>query len=371
MTPKAIVRAACALSCFLPWSCLLAQPSQKPTLDPAVTAGGRDWTLADFRHSYLNQRILILQGNNVAGGGSLGGWQPVKQGKDGSFKTDYKGAFIDFRYKDQTPRIVAIRESSGGGMEVPKEGQKNALGETLSDSDIVNPYVDVFVQFDDGQIAKYTNFVSLIRGRSIKYFDLDSDLWDTEFMLVADRDAHAQIVARNLPSTIGQRVYAVHDSMLFGPDISPAELLDMTSRQKKQARDVPLLTPMTIVAAKYNDRYDFIVWKLRLDNGREVIAASRYRDEDVSKNGNDNSFLGRSMSSLLLKIPSNLTSQEIEAIRSRKIFRGMSRQAVYYSWGVTKENNYGSGGKQLVYGENQFVYLDNSGIVTDWQSLDR
>jgi hypothetical protein len=166
-------------------------------------------------------------------------------------------------------------------------------------------------------------------------------------------------------------VYAVHDSLLFGPDISPAELLDLGSRLTKQIRDVPLLTPMTIVAAKYNDRYDFIVWKLRLDNGREVITASRYRDEDVSKNGNDNSFLGRSISTLLLKVPSNLTPQEITAIRSRKIFRGMSRQAVYCSWGVTKENNYGSGGKQLMYGESQFVYLNNSGIVTDWQSLNR
>jgi hypothetical protein len=191
MTPKAIVRAACVLSCFLPWSCLLAQQSQKPTLHPAATAGGRDWTLADFRHSYLDQRILILKGKDT-GGGSLGGWQPVKQGKDGSFNDDYsKGAFIDFRYKDQTPKIIAIRESSVGGMEVPKEGQKNAMGETLSDNDIVNPSVDVFVQFDDGQIAKYMSIVSLIRDRSIENFDQDPDFWDMEFMLVADRDAHA------------------------------------------------------------------------------------------------------------------------------------------------------------------------------------
>jgi hypothetical protein len=111
--------------------------------------------------------------------------------------------------------------------------------------------------------------------------------------------------------------------------------------------------------------------KLRLNGGREVLSASRYRDEDISRNGNDNSFLGRSAGTLLLTIPLNLTPQDIAAISSRKVFRGMPRQAVFYSWGKTAENDYGKGGKQLVYGENQFVYLNNDGIVTDWQSLDR
>ena len=128
---------------------------------------------------------------------------------------------------------------------------------------------------------------------------------------------------------------------------------------------------MTIVAAKYIDRYDLIIWKLQLDSGRFVIGASRYRDEDVSANRNDNSFLGRSIGTLLLNIPPNLTEREISAIRDRKIFRGMSRQAVIYSWGSASENDYGKGGKQLVYGDNQFVYLDNTGKVTDWQTIDR
>jgi hypothetical protein len=35
----------------------------------------------------------------------------------------------------------------------------------------------------------------------------------------------------------------------------------MGRRLTEQIRDIPLLTPMTIVGAKYNDRYDFIVWK--------------------------------------------------------------------------------------------------------------
>jgi hypothetical protein len=353
---------------FLLLSCLSAQLPDKPT--PEVKSAARDWTLADFRHSYLNQRILILQGHDTRG--SLGGWEPIKQSSDSSFIVDNsKGAYINFRYKDQTPRIIAIRESSGGGMKTPKEGQKNAMGKTVSDDDIVNPSVEVIVQFDDGQMAKYTSIVSLIRDRSIKRVNQTSDFWEMEFMLVSLRDSHAEAVARNLPLTIGQKVYAVHDSLLFGVDITSEDLLDFGSRHTKRVKDFPLLTPMTIVAAKYNDRYDFIVLELRLDDGREVMGASRYRDEDVSKNGNDNSLLGRSTSTLLLKVPASLTSQEIAAISARKIVRGMTRQAVFYSWGVTEENDYGKGGRQLVYGDSQFVYLDNSGKVTDWQSVGR
>jgi len=127
MSPQELVRSASALSYFLLLSRLSAQLPDKPV--PQVKpAGGRewysfnaarDWTLADFRHSYLNQRILILKGTD-AGRGSLGGWQPVTQASDGSFTDDYgKGAFINFKYKDQTPTIIDIRENSVGLLEKP------------------------------------------------------------------------------------------------------------------------------------------------------------------------------------------------------------------------------------------------------------
>ena len=48
----------------------------------------------------------------------------------------------------------------------------------------------------------------------------------------------------------------------------------------------------------------------------------------------------------------------------------MSKDALFYSIGVTiDENDWGKGGKQLIYGANVFVNLDQAGRVTDWQSL--
>lgn len=358
---------------------VLAQQPQSRAPATAKKAAA-ELTLRQFRQMFLNQRILILKGSMIPDprallrklrnekdadeDGSLGGWQPMKQGPDGSFKNDFdKGAFIPYKYKDQTPKVIDIRENAV--LEQAKEGQKNALGETVTDNDIVNPSVRIIVQFDDGLLAEYSSIVSLILDQQ----SYSPDHWDMEFMLASVRDGHAEIMRRNLQSTIGQKVYAIHDSLLFTADITPEDLLDLGKRETKRLDDVTLLSPMTIVAANYNDRYDFVVWKLRLSDGREIISAARYQD-DFIETGNAPSFLKRVTGTLLLSVPPSLTTQEISAIRARKIFRGMSRQALLYSWGAGSENDYGRGGKQLVYG-NQFVYLDNNGRITDWQTVNR
>jgi len=326
---------------------------------PAKKGAPSELSLRQFRQIFLNQRIVILKGHDI---GSLAGWQPMKRGRDG-FEDDlgFRGAFIPYKYKDQTPTVIDIRENAV--LEQPKEGQKNALGETVTDNDIINPDVKIIVQFDDGQLAKYSSIVSLIMDQQ----SYSPDHWDMEFMLASVRDAHAEIMKQNLQSTIGQKLYAVHDSLLFPTDITPEDLLDLGKRETKKLDDVTLLSPMTIVATSYNDRYDFVVWKLRLSDGREIISAARYQD-DLSEAGNAPSFLRRVAGTLLLNVPPNLTAEEISAIGNRKIFRGMSRQALLYSWGAASENDYGRGGKQLVYGK-QFVYLDMNGRVTDWQTV--
>ena len=37
----------------------------------------------------------------------------------------------------------------------------------------------------------------------------------------------------------------------------------------------------------------------------------------------------------------------------------------------TKENDWGRGGKQLIYSDTFFVYVNNDDKVEDWQSLTR
>lgn len=194
MNPKALVRAARVLTSLLIWSYLpaVAQQPHNPTTKSAPTAkaDSKDWTLGEFRKKYLSQRILILRGNDIRG--FLGGWEPFKLGSDGAFYQPRFGdpdfnpsAYISFQYKDQTPMIIAIRQSAEGSRS-PKQAQENAMGEALREDDIVNPHVDVFVRFDDGQLAEYENLVSNIRDRYARAADPDQDLWDMEFMLVSD-----------------------------------------------------------------------------------------------------------------------------------------------------------------------------------------
>ena len=327
----------------------------------------KDWTLGQFRAKYLGQRVLILHGHDIAG--SLAGWQPVLQNPDGSLRDDFKGgAFISFKYKEQIPTIVAIQSRA-------KKTSNNIMGDPVNNDNEINPNVTIIFQFDDGRLAKDFDYVSAFAGHyTMRGNEMcrplcnpDQDRWEMPIMLVSERDAHAPIIAQNLPNTIGRKVYAIHQSLVFGLNITPDEVLNQGG-YGKTLEDVPLLTPMTIVGANYNPRYDFIAWKLRLPDGREIISASRYRDDASSNVGNDNSFLGRSIGSPLTAVPPNLTPREVEAIKGKKIVRGMSRRAVFYSWGVASENDYGRGGKQLVYGDNQFVYLDPDGKVTDWQS---
>jgi hypothetical protein len=50
----------------------------------------------------------------------------------------------------------------------------------------------------------------------------------------------------------------------------------------------------------------------------------------------------------------------------------MRRRTLYYVVGFPdKENNWGRGGKQLMYGNRLLFYLDENERVVDWQSVDR
>lgn len=336
-----------------------------------VTAFGqqKNWTLGRFRTKFVGQRIVIMQGSEIAG--MLEGWRPALQDADGSYRDDYTSNGIIYKYKDQEPTVVEVQTLASATMPVAAK----TVGDRQTDDNLENPSVKVYVRFDNGQLAQFQSIPSLITDQRVNeeprscrpLCNPDQDRWDMQLLLASERDAHAAVITQNLPGIIGRKVYAIDRSLIFSLDVTPEQIL-RSDRDEKQLHDIPLLTPMTIVAADYNTRYDLIVWKLRLPNGREVLSASRYRDDPASNVGNDNSFLGRSLGYLLMAVPAGLTPHEIEAIKTRKIFIGMSHRALLYSWGFAPENDYGRGGKQLVYGNGDYVYLGLDGRVANWQS---
>lgn len=151
--------------------------------------------------------------------------------------------------------------------------------------------------------------------------------------------------------------------------------------KRMQRRDVPLLQPLTILNAKYIEQYNFVVLKLKFPDGREALAASPYREEGKMVPGlrwgilppNHDSFLARIVGRLLTAVPAGLTPQEIETIRKKSIFIGMSRVALIYSRGFPEaEDDWGMAGRQLIFlGAQVLVYLDSAGRVADVQVLDK
>ncbi|MBS3920342.1 MAG: hypothetical protein KG012_15835 [Deltaproteobacteria bacterium] len=65
------------------------------------------------------------------------------------------------------------------------------------------------------------------------------------------------------------------------------------------------------------------------------------------------------------------TEKEIQAIKEGTILKGMSKTALWVSIGpASKENDWGSGGKQLIYGDRFYVYIKD-GKVIDWQVMSK
>ena len=66
-----------------------------------------------------------------------------------------------------------------------------------------------------------------------------------------------------------------------------------------------------------------------------------------------------------------LTERDIAAVKEGAILRGMSEKALSYSIGLaSKENDWGGGGKQRIYGDRIYVYTKD-GKVTDWQKMSK
>lgn len=112
------------------------------------------------------------------------------------------------------------------------------------------------------------------------------------------------------------------------------------------------------------------MFKLKLPNGNEALA---FTNTSYFQRAEPNSsFFQKVSGNLLTAIPSDLTPKDVDAIRKGTVSKGMKRQTLYYAVGFPdKENDWGRGGKQLIYSDRLLFYLDANESVVDWQSIDR
>jgi hypothetical protein len=260
-------------------------------------------------------------------------------------------------YKGKSATVVAVQLNELKRRDL----RPNAFGEIVAEDDIVNPYFDIVVQFDDGTLAMFTSY------------PLSTGVSD-DIELASAASGIADQMATELPHLVGKTVYAVGYSKLYQPDTSLEELAGIGSKgvlKQLWPSDVPLLEPITVLAAKYIDSTG-VVFKLKLPNGKEALSFTNQIYYLDTGNSDNRPLIERVTGTLLTEIPKGLTQKEIDAIKHGTIFKGMSKDAVDYLLGFPdEENDWGRGGKQRIYSDRLFVYLDHDEKVEDWQSIDK
>lgn len=314
----------------------------------------RPATLADVKAKYLNQKVYAI-GTPTSGlrkNEVLIDWSLAKQ-SGAKYEKDYSN-FLDAKYRGQAASVIAIDLQKSFLRERTAEHSVNALGEEINDDATVNPYFLLVVRFEDGTTASTTGYPNTIDG---------------SVQLASIRNALVQEMA-GLPGVLGKSLYAVGYSELYPVDTTLDEMQGGKGILRRLSRsEMPLLEPLEITAAKYLPEFNSVVLKLKMPNGTDVLSITT--SDHITGRGEATALLQKISGFLKIEIPKDLSPKEIEAIKKHTIFRGMTKDALYYSFGFPeKENDWGRGGTQLVYSTHLIVYVDSQDKIQDWQSFD-
>jgi len=258
---------------------------------------------------------------------------------------------LPLRYSGKKANVIAVQlhhAQTPGVMD-------NAMGESVTDDSTVNPCFDVVVKFDDGTTALTTQYPTTLANAEL-----------VEPISVIN--AAAERMQRELPDIIGMGVYAAGFTQLYRPDSTTDEIVNQDGAKQIPPEDVPLLVPLTILAAKYVDSAGVVI-EVELPNGDKALSLTSMPQLMLPPlDERQPTFLKQVIGLLLTDVPHQVTKKELAAIKSGAIFRGMSGHALEYLMGYPdKESNWGEGGKQLTFRKSLLVYVSSSGTVEDWK----
>jgi hypothetical protein len=194
-------------------------------------------------------------------------------------------------------------------------------------------------------------------------------------------------IQRLLDKLVGKTVYKTGGTHLLPPDTT-IEAIEVRLNEEAHIResdDEPLslstmvspadlvmadMTPLKIVDAKLADQGNVLI-KVQLPDGtfrllRGVAYSLTPKDEKWPGIAEEVTTF-----QVWSKIPKKFTKREIAAIKENSIFHGMSEEALYWVYGFPqKTNDYGLGGKQLVYFHGKSLIYVRNGVVSDWQHFE-
>lgn len=310
----------------------------------------KEKTLKEIKDELLGREVVLLGykiGNSLSGG-----WHFVRENARAGF--EMASGDIPYNMKGTRGVVVFIAQARTKSVGV------DAFGEKIKEEDIVNPYFDLVVRLPDGRLVKTTHY----------YLTLMSN------MELASRFDEIRVqILKEIDSWIGKTIYVMGFSCLFPPDSEIDTMASLSIRCGGQKLNIPNLTPLKIVRAKYLENHHAILLKVEFLNGKTglIFGDLTYLRTPVTGETlfkeTTRSFI-RDIDKELIE-SEGLTESDIAAVKEGTIFRGMSEKAVFYSIGLrSKENDWGGGGKQLIYGDRIYVYIKD-GKVTDWQIMSK
>ena len=297
------------------------------------------WSLAAFgqnqdqlekaRSTYLNKEVTVV-----------GTVFRVAAAVDGRYQIADTSPLLADSYKGQTATVIAVQEKR---MATGSSQKVNALGEQI----YAAVDIEFVIRFQDGLTALYSD--SLIGIKSWLVLPEDA----------AAKKASEELWTSKTQQLIGKNVYATALSRIYRPE---ATLADMTEDHNRTY--APQMFPLRIAAARWNQEAACFIVKLELPGGDYALGfiwpepkANALIKDDLDCRG----------SQLLGSIPSFLNPAEVQAIQRSSIAPGISNLAVEYAVGFPdRENDWGRGGKQLIYKSGLNVYVGLDGKVLDW-----
>ena len=317
-------------------------------------------SLEEIRGRLLNQEVVVL-GNSISSGSQQGlvDWYLVS-GDEASGYKEKKEPFRVRLFAPETVRgkrgVVLSVEQADSSLSRKNVGEKDAFGKVISDSQVRNPYINVVVRvLDDDLLISTTSYYIVMVGMSLR--------------IASRADSLKKEVENILTNSIGKKLYKAGYTKLYDSALSLKDLLDQKKRELSRDYETKSLTPLKVVDAKFLEAENAVVIKVELPDGQTRLLFGDLRSYDNEHGNRAKPSLQRMRISAEEKIPSKFSPKELTAIKEGKIFRGMSEDALHWSWGYAeKVNDWGRGGKQHIFHERQFVYVDGQG-VRDWQSI--
>ncbi len=184
-------------------------------------------------------------------------------------------------------------------------------------------------------------------------------------------NAAADRMQRELPDIVGMSVYAGGFTQLYRPESTIDQIVNQDDANKIPPADIPLLVPLTVLAARYVDSAGVVI-EVQLPNGDKALALTSMPQLFLpALTKREPTFQERVIGLFAAEIPHRLTKKEVAAIKNGSIYRGMSLYALEYLMGFPdKETKSDDGGSKLIFRKTMQVYLSYSGRVEEWKFLD-